>query len=221
MPAKLPDDEKKRRAKERRKKRAAATRAKAKAMPKFKQKRGVGRPALYEAEAHCPRAHQLALLGLTDLEIAFQFGIDEVTINRWKTEYPEFRKALQEGKTPADGRVAASMFRRAIGYDQPAVKIFMPQGADAPVYADYLEHYPGDVGAQKVWLYNRQRHLWKDRQQVDLGGTIEHRLTAMTEAERAAEARAFSEQLRQALIEARRAQAEQRTIEGEATEVEE
>jgi hypothetical protein len=42
----------------------------------------------------------------------------------------------------------------------------------------------------------------------------------MTEAERAAEARAFSEQLRQVLIEARRAQAEQRTIEGEASEVE-
>jgi hypothetical protein len=38
----------------------------------------------------------------------------------------------------------------------------------------------------------------------------------MTEAERAAEARAFSEQLRQALIEARRAQ----TIDGEASEVE-
>jgi hypothetical protein len=65
-------------------------------------------------------------------------------------------------------------------------------------------------------FYNRQRHLWKDRHQVDVGGAIEHRLVAMTEAERAVEARALSEQLRQALIEARPAQ----TIKGEASEVE-
>jgi hypothetical protein len=70
-------------------------------------------------------------------------------------------------------------------------------------------------------LQNRQPAKWRDRQQVDLGGTIEHRLAAMTPEERAADARAFSDRVRQALIEARRAQAEQRTIEGEATEIEE
>jgi hypothetical protein len=43
----------------------------------------------------------------------------------------------------------------------------------------------------------------------------------MTPEERAADARAFSERLRQALIEARRARDERRTIEGEASEVEE
>jgi hypothetical protein len=43
----------------------------------------------------------------------------------------------------------------------------------------------------------------------------------MTPEERAADARAFAIRLRQAIAEARRAQAEQRTIEGEATEVEE
>jgi hypothetical protein len=72
------------------------------ALPKFKQKRAAGRPIIYEAEAHCARAFKLALLGLTDLEIAEQFGISELTLNRWKAEHPEFRKSLKNGKVPAD-----------------------------------------------------------------------------------------------------------------------
>jgi hypothetical protein len=63
--------------------------------------------------------------------------------------HPEFSEALQNGKTPADAEIAASFYKRGLGYEQPAVKIFMPAGADAPVYAPYMEHYPGDVGAQK------------------------------------------------------------------------
>ncbi len=219
MPAKLPDDERIKRARARGKKRRDAK--KAKALPKFTQKRTRGTTPIYEAAAHCARATNLALLGLTDAEIAMQFGISEVTMVAWKRQHPEFLKALNEGKVPADGMVAGSMYRRAIGYDYPAVKIFMPQGAEAPVYADYMEHHPADVNAGFRWLYNRQRHLWKDRQQVDNTLTIEHRIAAMTPEERAADARAFAGRLRQAIAEAKRARAEQRTIEGTATEVEE
>jgi hypothetical protein len=192
------------------------------ALPKFKQKRAAGRPTVYEAEAHCARAYKLALLGLTDLEIAEQFGISELTLNRWKAEYPQFCKSLNDGKVPADAEMAASMYKRGLGFEYPAVKIFAPPtpGA-APVYAPYMAYQPGDVGAQKSWLFNRQGMRWKDRQQVDVGGTIERRIAAMTPAERAADARAFAIRLRQAIAEARRARAEQRTIEGEATEVEE
>src|SRR5579864_450266 len=41
-------------------------------LPKFQQKHAVGRPRIYEP-AYCPRAYKLALLGLTDVEIAEQF----------------------------------------------------------------------------------------------------------------------------------------------------
>jgi len=187
---------------------------KAKALPRFKQKRAAGRPMVYEAEAHCARAYKLALLGLTDAEIAEQFGVDVSTFNRWKAQHPELKEALNDGKTPFDAEVAAAMGKRALGYEHPAVKIFMPQGAKEPVYAPYMEHIPGDVGAQKSWLFNRQGMRWKDRQQVEVGGTIEHRLLAMTPEERTVEAIAFAAKMRQAIAEARK------TIDGEAKEVE-
>ncbi len=226
MPAKLPDDERIKRAKARRRKRAATARAKAKALPKFKQPRGRGRPVVYEEEAHCPRAHKLALLGLTEAEIAMQFGVSEPTILDWKKKYPNFSRALNDGKTPFDAEVAYSMGQRAVGFEHPAVKIFMPQGSvdkdgnPAPVYAPYMEYHPPDVNAGFRWLYNRQRHLWKDRQHVDTSLTVEHRIANMSPEERAQDARLFAARIRDAIAEARRARQEQQqlTIEGTATE---
>ena len=110
--------------------------------PKFQQKRRAGRPPIYE-EAFCPRARKLALLGLTEVEIAEQFGISPDTIQEWKAKHREFSVALEDGKAPADAEVAASLYQRAIGYDNhKAVRIFMPAGANAPVHAPYVEHYP-------------------------------------------------------------------------------
>jgi hypothetical protein len=177
-------------------------------LPKFQQKRAAGRPPIYEP-AYCPRAHKLALLGLTDVEIAEQFGISPDTLYEWQAAHPGFSEALQSGKTPADAEMAASFYKRGLGYEQPAVKIFMPAGADAPVYAPYMEHYPGDVGAQKSWLFNRQRDRWKDRQQVDTSGTLEVRLAQMTPDERAADAVALVQRIQARL-------AAVRTVEYEA-----
>jgi hypothetical protein len=77
---------------------------------------------------------------------------------------------------------------------------------------------PGQTGIK--WpmslFFSLPRTLWILRRLA-----IEHRIAAMTPEERAADARAFSERVRQALIEARRARDERRTIEGEASEVEE
>jgi len=46
-----------------------------------------------------------------------------------------------------DSRVERSLYERANGYSYDAVKIFMPAGAQKPVYAPYVEHVPPDVGA--------------------------------------------------------------------------
>ena len=39
----------------------------------------------------------------------------------------------------------------------------MPAGADEPVYAEYIEHYPPDTQAASLWLRNRHPDKWKDR----------------------------------------------------------
>src|SRR5712691_5019975 len=101
-------------------------------------------------------ARRLALLGATDQEMADALGIDQVTLDRWKTRHKEFRSAIEHGKTQADAEIAESLFNRARGYRHEATKIFMPAGSEAPVYAPYVKHYPPDTNAALAWLSRRQ-----------------------------------------------------------------
>ena len=69
----------------------------------------------------------------------------------------------------------------------------------------YQEHLPPDVGAAKLWLTNRHPGRWRERCEVGVTGTLEHRLAQMTPQER--RARLLELQARAAAV-----------IEGEATE---
>jgi hypothetical protein len=46
---------------------------------------------------------------------------------------------------------------------------------------------------------NRQPKLWRDKREVDHGGSIEHRLSQMTPEERAADAEALAARVRAVL----------------------
>lgn len=177
-------------------------------LPKFQQKRGAGRPPIYEAEAHCARATKLSLLGLNDAEIAEQFGIAEKTLILWKADHPEFCQAINAGKVEADAEMAQSLFNRGRGMKLPAVKIFYDKDKGEPVYAPYVEHLPPDTHAAVRWLTNRQPGRWKERREVEMTVTLEQQIAQLTPEER-----------RQRLIELQ-AKASGMLIEGEATEVE-
>lgn len=109
-------------------------------------------------------------MGATDQELADFFEVDLRTLYRWKNDFPEFCHALKVGKEVADERVERSLFQRATGYEQDAVKIFMPAGAQAPVYADYREKIAPDTTACIFWLKNRRPDAWRDKQQTELSG---------------------------------------------------
>lgn len=167
-----------------------------------------GRPTKYLAQKHCAEANAFSLLGLTNLEIAEQFGIPEQTLQRWKNEKPEFREAIESGGPRADGRVVVSLYKRATGdVAIPAVKIFYDKDKGEPVYAPYVERLPPDVNAARLWLFNRQSARWRDRKEVEVSGSLEHRISQMTPEQRIA--RLLELQAKAALI-----------IDGEATEVE-
>jgi hypothetical protein len=123
-----------------------------------------GRPSAYRPE-FVDQAKKLCRLGATDKELADFFGVNVATINRWKVVHPEFCASLNAGKLLSDAEVAHKLYRRATGYSHKAVKIFMPQGADAPVYAPYTEHYPPDTTAMIFWLKNRRPEQWREKQQ--------------------------------------------------------
>ncbi len=84
--------------------------------------------------------------------------------------------------------MAESLYRRGLGYEHLATKIFMPAGATEPVYAPYVEHYPPDTNAALGWLSRRQPALWKERQVVDVTASVAHRIAQMSPEERAQDA---------------------------------
>ena len=142
-------------------------------------KRPVGRPETYKPEYVAQAAELCRMYGAIDTELAVFFGVGDFTIYRWKAKYPEFREATQLAKAAADARVTLSLYKRALGYDRDAVKIFMPAGAKKPVYAPYREHIPADTASMIFWLKNRQREHWKDRQDLN----VRHELGQMSDQE--------------------------------------
>ncbi len=121
-----------------------------------------GRPSKFRPE-FIKQAQKLAEHGLTNREIADFLEVDIATLYRWQGEKPGFCDALKAGKAPADDRVERSLFQMAVGYDQDAVKIFMPANAEKPVYAKYLERVQPSPAAAIFWLKNRRPEQWRDK----------------------------------------------------------
>lgn len=129
----------------------------------------MARPSSYKP-AYAKQAEKLCLLGATDQELADFFEVDVRTVYRWKGQFPEFCHALKAGKDQADERVERSLYQQAIGYEQDEVKIFMPAGAEGPVYAPYRAKVAPNVTAAIFWLKNRRSQEWRDKQQTELTG---------------------------------------------------
>ena len=159
-----------------------------------------GRPTLYRPEL-AELARRLALLGLKETEMADAFNVDVGTLIDWKARHREFREAIQRGGVHADAHMADSLYHRGLGYQHEAVRIFMPAGAEAPVYAPYVERYPPDTTAALRWLQNLQPELWRERREVDLTGTLVHQVSKMSPAEREADALELAERINRRLAE--------------------
>jgi hypothetical protein len=135
---------------------------------------------------------------------------------------PEFRESIARGKIEADARVAEALYHRGCGYSDPAVKIFMPAGAAAPVCVPYVKHYPPDTKAALGILARRHPEEWGERQRLEVTGTIKHRLMQMTPDERAAHALDLAERIRRRVAESGPLIENEREVsESEAAEVEE
>lgn len=131
---------------------------------------GPGRDSLYDPAMN-DHARKLALLGLTDGQIAEFFGVSSSTIDNWKREYPAFLSSLNEGKIIADANVADSLYRRATGevvFVEKRVK-----NADGTYEVIRLsQQIPGDPGAAKLWLTNRRPAEWRDKHELQHSGSL-------------------------------------------------
>ena len=134
-----------------------------------KEKRPNGRPTKYHTGV-ATKAYKLSLLGLTDTQLAQALEISEKTLNTWKQAYPKLLQSLKAGKEIADAEVAGSLYQRACGYEHAEDKIFCTndkEGKPQVTRVKTVKRYPPDTAAAIIWLKNRQRANWRERQDVE------------------------------------------------------
>ena len=125
-----------------------------------------GRPSKYKPE-YAEQAYKLCLLGATDKDLADFFETTEQTINAWKQQHPDFLESLKNGKEVADAEVAASLYKRARGYQYEERTI---EGGE--LTKTVVKEVPPDTGAAMAWLKNRRPQAWRDKQDIEHSGSM-------------------------------------------------
>ncbi len=128
------------------------------------------------------RVFEYCLLGLTDDRIGELLGVSGRQILRWKKQHLAFANAFDRGRDRADAKVAKALYKRAIGYSHPAVKIHVTKDGDV-LKVPYIQHYPPDAQALSFYLTNRSRALWwnKPTAGLDLTASLEQLILAAVE----------------------------------------
>lgn len=145
-------------------------------VPKHLRERGaVGRPSSFGQE-RIDEAVELCLAGATDQELCEKFGVSTTTLYRWKQDYPEFREATRSAKGLCDHRVERTLLQKALGYDyveQQAIKVSVGDGVQDVEVVDVQRHVPPSDTAAIFWLKNRDPNRWRDKQEIDLNGSLQ------------------------------------------------
>lgn len=129
-------------------------------------KKTAGRPTKYRGNATDTYTRKLALLGLTNEEIAAQLDINTETLYAWVKQYPTFSNALHAGKVEADAEIASSLYEKAAGLAQTIeLNEVLDSNGEVRLLKKVRKHAP-DTAAAFIWLKNRNPNRWKDRQEV-------------------------------------------------------
>lgn len=157
---------------------AVPSRSTATGNPKNYQK-GVSGFTGYYNKGMDDRAYKMALLGLTDRQIAGVFGLNVNTIDLWKRSKQSFRDAITAGRIEADGKVAEGFYKKATGYYYEDTAVLTNKVTEyddngkpirsynEPLLVPVNKHVPPDAWAANKWLSSRQRENWSDTQKVD------------------------------------------------------
>ena len=116
------------------------------------------------------RAYHLAMLGLTNKQIAVAFGVSVIIFDNWKILHPALDRGLVMGRAEADTNVVVSLYKRATGYWTKDTKVFVHKGQVITKETD-KEIIP-DVEAIKFWLKNRQPENWNETFKHEHSGQI-------------------------------------------------
>lgn len=129
---------------------------------------------------HVRTVFYLALLGMTEEQMAVVLDISFSCFNQWKVKHPTFRESIREGKEQADAKMVYSLYQAGIGYEHDDEQVFMTKekiyGTDdrgrtvlmketpKVIRVPVRKHYPPNVRAAMRWLEIRQPAVWSQKQ---------------------------------------------------------
>jgi hypothetical protein len=129
---------------------------------------------------YCTLAYKFCLLGATNEDLADVFEVSRNTIGNWLARYPEFKKAMQDGRDVADADVAQALLHKATGFTHKDVKVLLKDGEALQV--EYNRYFPPDTQAAIFWLRNRRRKQWRERIEHEHSSVTEEKLRELEEA---------------------------------------
>ena len=121
-------------------------------------------PYRYE---YAEEARKLALMRLSDEELAQHFEVSLETFRDWMANEPDLARAVRYGRKLGDADVVDAFHQNATGYSHEAVKVLKPAGQDQPVTVTYTKHYPPNTAAGKFWLCNRLPEQWRMKVEIE------------------------------------------------------
>lgn len=107
------------------------------------EKHAGGRPTKYNPEM-LKQVRKLIMLGATEAKIAEYYEVNISNFRKWKVKLPEFRAVISQAKEDFNANVSGSLYHRATGYSQKAIKIiYDPKRAEqlAQIYLYELDKW--------------------------------------------------------------------------------
>lgn len=126
--------------------------------------------------------------GLTDEQIAQNMGIGYSTLQTWKNKYQDIQDTLKRGKEVVDIQVENALLKRALGYSYIEKTSERRLNEDTGEYEmvttkEVVKEITPDTTAQIFWLKNRKPDTWRDKKDVDVGGSVHSVISSMTDDE--------------------------------------
>ncbi|HDU3224665.1 TPA: helix-turn-helix domain-containing protein [Listeria monocytogenes] len=123
--------------------------------------------------------------GLIDDQVAAKIDIARQTLYEWKKKYPVIDDALKRGKEVVDRHVESCLLKNATGYtyteDVPMrikEKYYDEKDRlcekEKVIVVQVNKQKPAETVAQIFWLKNRKPENWRDKQNIEHSGNIEH-----------------------------------------------
>lgn len=106
------------------------------------------------------------------------WGVAYSTFRTWRDKYSALSAVLKKNKDVADRQVENALLKRALGYRYDEVTV--EGGIETK---RVTKEVVPDTTAQIFWLKNRKPDVWRDKQNLEVSGTVNNPFAELTTEE--------------------------------------